>query len=109
MVRKQQSPVVLVTVVALHASALGGMLYYQPRISAASAQVMHVSMITAPSVQPSPEPPVPPKPRIQPKKIERTITAPPPLELPSATAINEPPAPPEPAPVVCRILHPTIR
>jgi len=100
MAQKQQSPIVLITVVALHAAALGGMLYYQPRISAANAEVMHVSLITAPSMQPSPQPPVPPKPRLQPKKFERTITVPPPLELPSETAISEPPAPPEPAPVV---------
>jgi protein TonB len=98
---QQQSPVVLVAVIALHAGALGGLLHYQPKISAASAEVMHVSLITLPAPTPAPEvqPPVPPKPRPRPKKVQQAITPPAPLELPSETAISAPPAP-EPEPVV---------
>lgn len=59
---------------------------------------MHVSLITAPTPAPVVQPPVPLKPRPQPRKVERTIAPPPPLETPSPTAISAPPAPdPEPA------------
>src|SRR5262245_42109380 len=93
---QQQSPVVLVAVVALHAAALGALLHYQPRVSAAAADIMRVSLISAPTPAPVVQPPVPPKPRVRPKPVEKTVTPPAPLEPPSETAISAPPAPPEP-------------
>lgn len=94
---QKQSPLVLVAVIALHVAALGALLHYQPRVSAAAADVMSVSLIAAPPpapvVQPAPEPP---KPRVRSKPIQKTITPPPPQGLPSETAITAPPELPAP-------------
>jgi protein TonB len=96
--RRQQSPTVLVTVMALHVAALAALLYYQPALHSAQANVMHVSMITLPQPLPAVQP-APPKPR----KVEITIpiqrAIAPPLEAPSQTAISvasPPPASAEP-------------
>lgn len=98
---QQQSPLALIVVIALHIAALGGLLQYPPQITAASAEVMHVSLITLPAPLPTVQLPTPPEPRVRPRKIERAIAPPPPLEIPSETAISEPPAPePDPAPIV---------
>jgi len=96
--RREHAPTVLVTVVALHVAALAALLYYQPALNSAQANVIYVSMITLslplPVVQPAP--PKPRKVEIV-KPIQRTIA--PPLEAPSQTAISvasPPPASAEP-------------
>jgi protein TonB len=92
----QGSPVALAIVIAVHAALLGALMHLQPKLSAASVEVMHVSLITAPTPASTVQP-VLPRPQPRPQKIQ-TITPPPPLETPSETAISEPPAPdPEPA------------
>ena len=103
--RREQSPLALLAVIALHVVALALLLHYQPRLSSAMSQVLHVSMITLPEPLPIEEPLAPPQPRAKPV-VRKTVTPPPPIEAPSATAISAPPAPPapvappEPAPVV---------
>ena len=92
--RREQSLVALFAVLALHVVVLALLLHYQPRLSAAMSQVLHVSMITLP--QPIDAVPEPPKPRPKlVRKVER-ITPPAPIEAPSQTAISAPPVPPAP-------------
>jgi len=96
--RREQAPTVLMTVVALHVAAFAALLYYQPALNSAQANVMQVSMITLPQPLPVVQP-APPKPRKVEivKPIQRTIA--PPLEAPSQTAISvasPPPASAEP-------------
>jgi periplasmic protein TonB len=98
MVRKhqEQSTVVLVAVVALHVAALAALLHYQPGVNAASAQIMHVSLVAAPAPTPVVQPPESPKPPARPQPVQKTITPAVPLDPPSETAISAPPAPPKP-------------
>lgn len=109
-VSKRPSPVAFLAVAGLHAAVLLWLLHYEPRFSAAQADVLHVNLITPPAPLPIEQPPAPlqpkPKPRSVRKKVQPVVTPPPPLKTPSEIAINVPPAPPappapeEPAPVV---------
>jgi len=94
--RREQSPLALLAVIALHVVVLALLLHYQPRLSSAMSQVLHVSMITLSQPLPVEAPPEPPKPKPNPvRKVER-ITPPAPIEAPSQTAISAPPVPPAP-------------
>jgi protein TonB len=92
--RTGQSPQALAIVLALHAAVIGALLHYQPRLSAATAEILHVSMITVPQPLPVAQPSAPPPPVKPVRKVDKVLTPPPPLETPSAAAINLPPVPP---------------
>ena len=87
---RQSSLTALVAIVSLHLALLALLLHYQPKLGAAHADVMMVSMITPPQPLPVEAPPEPPKPKAPPpKKIHHAVT--PPLPATSETAISLPP------------------
>jgi periplasmic protein TonB len=97
-VSKRPSPIAFLAVAGLHATVLLWLLHYEPRFSAAQADVMHVSLITPPAPLPIEQPPASPQPKPKPvqKKVQRVMAPPPPVEAPSEAAISVPPAPPTP-------------
>jgi protein TonB len=106
----KQSRAGLIATVALHATALGALLAYEPTRSAlAAAAPIMVDWIAAPKAEPVVSPPEPPKPRVvhhRPKPVEAPKVIAAPVESPSASPVVVPAPPPPPPQQVASIPAP---